>query len=399
MIRNSAHLKAMDDTAESIEVYKLYNVHEYTDSDGHPLGISIRGKVKPFIDAHEALKNKIKKGFQCEMKDINMRVLDVRVKPAVRDAVVEVSKNKIKGQAEIKIYRPSVKKNKGASIELRKSSGFDYEHLVLLKDIVSNILDDNIDNLPENDSQSQVFKCNECNWESKFKSALKAHKARLHKNKQALISKRKKGSSSKCSSLNSSLASPPRKKDCQNKDIENMDISVEQLPNETFESFKANIKHEFLEIMKGLETRICQLESSNAVLKQAIDGLKTNKLIDTENDILEPPKHLSKVKDEHISQLKGFVWRYIAEGNGACANNCVAVALHEDEDEAPKVKRRTLDHIAEHFVDYYLDKIGLPYVETVGTGVNSKTVRIETAEEMINFLKSEEALVVFFKLP
>ena len=113
----------MKDTAENIDLYRTYNVHEYNDSDDKPLGISIRGKAQVFIDAHEALKEKLKKGFQYNIQDISIRVLDVRIKPSVRDAVIEVSKDKIKGQAEVKIYKPSVKKKKGASIELRKSSG------------------------------------------------------------------------------------------------------------------------------------------------------------------------------------------------------------------------------------------------------------------------------------
>ena len=48
--------------------------------------------------------------------------------------------------------------------------------------------------------------------------------------------------------------------------------------------------------------------------------------------------------------------------------------MHEDEDDGPKVKRNTLDHIADHYYTYYANKIGLPYIETVGVGEDSHTV-------------------------
>ena len=107
------------------------------------------------------------------------------------------------------------------------------------------------------------------------------------------------------------------------------------------------------------------------------------------------PRHLAHVRKEHLPKLNGYSLRYLSEGNGACANNSVAVAIHEDEDEGPKVKRKTLDHMADHYSTYYMNKIGLPYVETVGVGEHSKTVTKTTDEQMIEFLKSEEAMTVF----
>ena len=50
-----------------------------------------------------------------------------------------------------------------------------------------------------------------------------------------------------------------------------------------------------------------------------------------------PPKHLNYVHEKHIPWLKGYIWRYMAKGNGACATNCVAVALYGDEDKASTV--------------------------------------------------------------
>ena len=359
----------------------------------------------------------MRKGSQHTFNDIHMKVLDVRSKPAVKDAVVEVSKNgKMRGQAEIKIYKPSIKKKKGASIELRKASGYEYDHLLFLRDIVSNIIDCAIDDdSSESKSEVKLHKCNNCNWKSKSSAALKAHRSRLHANKQTGTFKCDtctfKTKSKQClnnhtkrshqgskrkpsSSLNSSTSSPPRKK------IEKMNISLDTLDTRVISPDNhecKDMKQEVLDLCKQLEDRIIFLENQNRdlhlIVSRLTDTPKGPSLIAEAE--LEPPKHLKRVHKEHIPKLRGYVWRYIALGNGACANNCVAVALHEDENEAVKVKRKTLDHIADYLEDYYLDKIALPYIETVGTGKHSKTVRIDTVDDMKTFLKSEDALTVF----
>ena len=45
-----------------------------------------------------------------------------------------------------------------------------------------------------------------------------------------------------------------------------------------------------------------------------------------------------------------------------------------------------------------INKIILPYIETVGVGVNSRTVRCNTREEFLAFLRSENSLCVFSNL-
>ena len=44
---------------------------------------------------------------------------------------------------------------------------------------------------------------------------------------------------------------------------------------------------------------------------------------------------------------------------------------------------------------FFKHKIPLPYKETVGVGKLSKTVEIKTEEEMLTFLRSEDALFVY----
>ena len=416
-----------NDSFEDFETEnKAYTVNEYNNSDGDPLGISLNGKTRIYIDAHEALKNKIKKGSQYTADDLYLRVLDVKNIPAVKTAIIEVSYNgKARGNAELKIYRPSIKKKKGATIEMRKSAGYDYEQVDILRNIVVHFLD----KFMRENKQGEVtsLRCEDCNWETKSKVALKAHMSRLHskgiaksvKNKvkhctintlQSLSNqsnKRKKAKSvSQSSSLESSMITPPRKRDClddsdKKSKVESLSTSGEGLV--VAESGKSelalttsDLKEELLGIIDSLNTRITLLESQNKSLQEDHCTIKyCQKYLITKLILKEPPKHLKYVNEQHIPYLNGYMWRFIAKGNGACATNCVAVALFGDEGEASSVKRMTLDHMAEFYEEYYFDKIGLPYTETVGTGKSAKTITITTKEEMITYLKSEEALLLW----
>ena len=52
------------------------------------------------------------------------------------------------------------------------------------------------------------------------------------------------------------------------------------------------------------------------------------------------------------------------------------------------------NHMADNWEKVYKDKISLPYVETVGVGMSSKVITKSTNEEMIQFLRSDESLMV-----
>ena len=81
---------------------------------------------------------------------------------------------------------------------------------------------------------------------------------------------------------------------------------------------------------------------------------------------------------------------YKSEPNGACLDNCVAVHVYEDEEEASKLKKRINIHVADNWDSYYQHKIPLPYVETSGVGEYAKKVKKETREEMLKFLRGED---------
>ena len=115
------------DTEEVVE-YKVYKEKPYLNSDREPFGLTINGKSKEYIHAHEGLKNMIKKGKQYTIDDGTIKVLDVTNNKAMLNAILETSVNGgSKGNAEIKVYNPSLNKKK-----LRKMSGFDYSQVEIL---------------------------------------------------------------------------------------------------------------------------------------------------------------------------------------------------------------------------------------------------------------------------
>ena len=77
--------------------------------------------------------------------------------------------------------------------------------------------------------------------------------------------------------------------------------------------------------------------------------------------------------------------RYKAKADGKCARNSLAVHVYENEDEGEEVKRKINNNSADNWNNYYENKVGLPYVETVGVGEHAKTIEKKTEEEMLTF--------------
>ena len=76
------------------------------------------------------------------MKGVNIKILDATQNKSMLNAVIEVtSEDTLKGNVEIKVYNPSLDKKKGATIELRKMSGFEYVHVERVKSVITTLLD------------------------------------------------------------------------------------------------------------------------------------------------------------------------------------------------------------------------------------------------------------------
>lgn len=132
----------MDTSDDSLE-YKLYTVNPYYNSDKEPMGLTFKGKAKDYKLAHESIKKSLKRGTEIVLSYGKFKVVELPLKKAMTNAVVEVeASDGTLGTVEMKIYEPSTKKNKGATIELRVLPGSGYNHVERLKDILINLIDD-----------------------------------------------------------------------------------------------------------------------------------------------------------------------------------------------------------------------------------------------------------------
>ena len=74
--------------------YKVYKEKPYLNSDRDPLGISINGKSKEYIHAHDNIKGLIKNGKQYSVDMTNLRILDVSNNKSLLNAIIEISEEK-----------------------------------------------------------------------------------------------------------------------------------------------------------------------------------------------------------------------------------------------------------------------------------------------------------------
>ena len=189
------------DIEDEIVNYKVYKEEPYFNSAKEPFGITLKGKTKEYLLAHQALKQILVKRKKIGGEVKMMKFVEVTKGTAMVNAIIEVTDNgEVKGNAELKVHNPSLKK-KGATLELRKMSGFDYECVLILKAMITNILDgviagrditevlkelsrnsQNQKNIGKISCKPRRFCCEICNFETKFSSALKSHITRIHTN-------------------------------------------------------------------------------------------------------------------------------------------------------------------------------------------------------------------------
>ena len=345
------------------------------------------------------------------------------------DTIVEVTlENGDRGNVIMKSYYPSNNKKKGATTELRKHSEYEYDQVEVLLSMITILLDKLIagGTLEGNSAKDPIFKCLTCNFESKSIGGLKTHRTKIHGNtgnKCKLCDfvsdtdveldkhmgcfhgkeKVKKRKNSLSKQVESPITSPLRKKPC-NPEEGKEDVEMEII--DIIDDIITNVQNNDVEnVQSMLNQRIEYLESElekerevNKRLKDEINQLKYNALnAGKDSNKLDLPKHLKKVHDRHLSQLKGFSMRYCATPDGACLVHCMTahISCSQDQSEREINRRRINNHITDYFEPYYSSKISLPYTETVGVGRKCKKVVCNTNEEFLNFLRSEDAIFAF----
>ena len=288
--------------------------------------------------------------------------------------------------------------------------------------------------------KSNQFKCDFCEFASS-PAELEGHKKEFHlvhqnmKKQSKDHSNLKRNRSVKSAKDISPPMSPPRKKAILETDnemktnIEMVDMSEKSTLEKVTNSDEVNIN----QMKKSYEKRITELE---AIVKQLMDKSKMNCLKDiskdkklnveamdtqdklddvkqsstTENNVVQEklvgqtkvesqkiPAPLESVHVEHIPQLKGFTKRLGGIADGACTTNCATAHIFHtrDKHERQKLKRRINNQIADNWDNFYVNKIALPYKETVGTGPERWTFEAHTKDDMIAFLRSDMSLKVF----
>ena len=435
------------------ELPKVYQEKLYFNSNKEPFGVTIKGKTKDYISSHEKFKGTLIKNKIISTSIGKMKVLDASQKQGFISAMIEVhDKNGDKGNVDLKVYNPSLNKKKGATIELRKMSDFEYKYVEILKKHITKVLDKNLEDQVSNGCQ--FFTCNICNWQTRFEPALKGHKKRMHavntnKNsnmctesgfsadtqaslnvhteaeharqkrkrtkathkcdvencestfyyesnlKEHKMSQHKKSTdeniSDLCFQTESPSSSPPRKKSVftladgeeEMLDLDDMEIVIEKELNMRF-ILEKKIKELELQLE---EEKKRHAEEKLLLLKQNEDLRKKDKK--------KIPKHLTNVHEEHLDSLRGFYMRYPVRGDGRCLENSTAIHTLGDESEGYEIRKMINKYLADEWKNYWKDKIPLPFKEVLVVDGKKVELDIKSDEEMINYLRSENAMKTF----
>ena len=183
-----------DSSDKDIEL-KIYKEKPYLNSSKEPFGLTLNGKSPEYIAAHGLIKGLLIKGKVIATKVGKMKILEASANKTMVNATIEATDNDDKfGNAELKVYNPSISKRKGATIEIRKLSDYEYEHVETLRNIVICLLDSFIDGDEANiitkeiknkisglqQNKQKLFKCDVCDWQTNFGAALKGHLRKIH---------------------------------------------------------------------------------------------------------------------------------------------------------------------------------------------------------------------------
>ena len=463
---------------------KLYKVNNFPNSEGEPFGLTIKGRGK-HIEAHNKVMdtlNRLQKNKATVFGDVELTVTDkVKTNTILNAKVTITTKDDYEGQAEIKIHEPSDKRRQ-ATIEIRKLTGYEYDSVEKVKELLTNMLDNftlgqtvskvmvqsKIKAKPytpivrQPSLSTKFLSCTECEFKIKTMVALKNHIDRTHKNKKVKCeacgfesneielkdhiqkyhlahekqSKRKKvvfgcdecgvtvDAQNKLTSHKESQhpkvssspePSPPRKKlvkkvevktgddpevemvDLQSKnDLERKEDSIEM--SQEYVNKEISKKDEIIEAQGR---KIAEQEKEIQDIKAGFEAMrsitkpKAPEIISKKTSPI--PEHLSPVQDKHLKDLGGIRMKCNGNPGGDCLSSCTTIHLSNtrNSSERRRVNKRINNHIADHFDKFYVNKIALPYIETVGVGSMARQVTCNTREELLDFLRSEDSLCAY----
>ena len=128
----------VDDDSPDITDELVYDEHQWPKEN--PNGYSFKGKKRIFLKVVENFKVLMKKGNEKVLGNVSFKVLDSRKVPHGMEHEVELSKDKERGVAILKIFGPSAKK--GCTLMINKSKKFDVKFVEILAfEVVKQLLD------------------------------------------------------------------------------------------------------------------------------------------------------------------------------------------------------------------------------------------------------------------
>ena len=313
-----------DEEVEDLNEFKLYKIKYYSNSDGDHMGLTIKGKANTHIESHKKIieiMDRLPKTKEKEntFGDSKIKVIEKLPKtPSLLTIKLQVTApdNSV-GIAELKLHKPA---KKGATIEIRKISDDTFDSVENLKDVIEKLLvildsGETVSKIllaakGKGTLSSQpllkIISCDQCNWQTKTRPALKAHMTRLH----SVMDNKTKSTQSKCdmcdfasssvkledhrkkfhlvklkTKVHSNLKrnrsvksandinpplSPPKKKTILETNIEMVDMSDKSNPKDTTYSDEGRIK----EIKESYEKRIAELEAIVKHMKKTSEDNK-----------------------------------------------------------------------------------------------------------------------------
>ena len=88
----------MGDSIQEIVDYKAYKIKPYLNSDKEPFGLTINGKSKEYLHAHETLKQLMKKGKEYTVEEGVIKILDATNNKGQMNTIMKFQNLKEKGE-------------------------------------------------------------------------------------------------------------------------------------------------------------------------------------------------------------------------------------------------------------------------------------------------------------
>ena len=195
--QNWEDLEENEESEEEEEEVKLYKIKYYPNSDGNPMGLTLKGKAKDHVESHKKITeimDRLPRAKESVIGGSKIKMIEKPHKtPSLLTRKLQITApDKSEGTVELKMHKPALKK--GSTLEIRKTNDGDFETVDKLKDVIVKLFDliatgETVSRilLSAKGKQSNqplpvitLLSCNQCDWKTKTKTALKAHITRLH---------------------------------------------------------------------------------------------------------------------------------------------------------------------------------------------------------------------------